>query len=112
MTVLHRRPILLWLISSVLVASCVTAGRSFRLDAPELIQMGVTTKADVQAQLGAPWRRGLEDGLETWTYGHYRYAAFRQARTRDLVLRFDERGVVVSYTYNTTETSDQTSERP
>jgi hypothetical protein len=53
--------------------------------------------------LGLPWRTGVEDGLETWTYGHYRYSAFSASRTRDLVLRFDERVVVVSYTYSTTD---------
>jgi len=106
MSIFRRRAMLFVLASSVLLTSCVTAGRSFRPDAPELVQMGVTTKADIQARLGSPWRTGVEDGLETWTYGHYRYSVFGRARTRDLVLRFDDRGVVVSYTYNTTDPTE------
>jgi hypothetical protein len=96
------RVMLLW-VSAVCVSGCITVGRSFRPDALDLFQMNVTTKAEVQALLGDPWRVGEEDGLETWTYGHYRYSAFGQSRTRDLVLRFDDREVVVSYTYNVTD---------
>jgi hypothetical protein len=81
---------------------CITVGREFRPDAVQLVELNVTTRAQVQAQFGAPWRTGVEDGLETWTYGHYRYSMFGASRTRDLVVKFDDTGVVVSYQYNTT----------
>jgi hypothetical protein len=55
---------------------------------------------------GAPWRTGLEDGQQTWTYGHYKYSLFSREKTRDLVVRFDEKNVVVSYTFNSTEPDD------
>ncbi len=51
---------------------------------------------------GPPWRVGVEDGRRTWTYGRDRYRRFGRARTEDLVLRFDDGGKVVSYTFNTT----------
>ncbi len=97
-----HRVILLWVVG-MCVSSCITVGRTFRPDALDVFQIEVTTKAQIEALLGEPWRVGEEDGLETWTYGHYRYSVFGQSRTRDLVLRFDDRDVVVSYTYNVTD---------
>lgn len=88
--------------AATLAIGCVTAGRPFREDAVQLIEIGVTTKADIRSLLGRPWPTGLKDGQEAWTYGHYRYSAFGSARTRDLVLRFDQRGVIVSCSYNST----------
>ena len=90
------------IVLALVALGCVSAGRPFDDRAVDRIEMGKTTKADVRSMLGAPWRTGLEDGQETWTYGHYRYSVLKPAKTRDLVLRFDPRGVVVSYTYNTT----------
>ena len=90
------------LLAAALVAGCMTVGREFRPDAVQLVELNATTRAEVRAALGAPWRTGVEDGLETWTYGHYRYTMFGASRTRDLVVKFDDAGVVVSYQYNTT----------
>ena len=88
------------------VAACMTVGRPFPVDAVREIQMGKTTQDQVRQRFGAPWRTGLEDGQRTWTYGHYRYAALGTTRTRDLVVRFDDRGTVVSYTFNSTYPED------
>jgi hypothetical protein len=82
---------------------CATVGREFPVERVGEIRIGETTQEDVLAMFGSPWRVGLEDGLRTWTYGRYRYRLFGQARTEDLVLRFDDAGVVASYTFNTTE---------
>ena len=56
--------------------------------------------------LGQPWRTGLEDGTPTWTYGYYKYNLIGESQTRDLVVRFDERGIVRSYTFNSTYPED------
>ncbi len=52
---------------------------------------------------GEPWRTGIEDGKRTWTYGKYKWSAFGEAETTDLVVRFNQDGTVSSYVYNTTE---------
>ncbi|CCG97203.1 hypothetical protein MARHY3749 [Marinobacter nauticus ATCC 49840] len=52
---------------------------------------------------GEPWRTGIEDGKRTWTYGKYRWSAFGDDETTDLVVRFNNDGTVSSYVYNTTE---------
>jgi len=68
-----------------------------RLDLPSEL----TSDADHLGYFGLPYRRGIEDGDSTWTYVHYKVRLFgEKMRTRDLYLRFDDRGVVKSFTYN------------
>jgi outer membrane protein assembly factor BamE (lipoprotein component of BamABCDE complex) len=84
------------------LCSCATVGKDFSGDSVSQIRIGKTTKADVRVIFGNPWRTGLEDGKETWTYGHYRYQLIGQDSTKDLVIRFDDTGVVTSYSFNKT----------
>jgi hypothetical protein len=92
--------------AALALASCLTVGRPFPVESVREIQIGKTTQDDVRTRFGAPWRTGIEDGQRTWTYGHYRYAALGTTRTRDLVVRFDDKGTVVSYTFNSTYPED------
>jgi len=87
----------------LLSAGCATVGRDFPAERVSEIQIGKTTQNEIRAMFGSPWRVGIEDGQRTWTYGKYRYKAFSQTSTQDLVVRFDERNVVSSYTFNTTD---------
>jgi hypothetical protein len=89
--------------SPLLLSACATIGHEFPASRVSEIRMGETSEADVLAMFGTPWRVGIEDGQRTWTYGRYRYRLFGQARSEDLVLRFNSQGVVVSYTFSTTE---------
>lgn len=85
------------------VSSCATIGRDFPESQVSEIRIGETTQAQIRDMFGSPWRVGIEDGQPTWTYGKYRYRLFGHANTKDLVIRFDEKDVVVSYSFNTTE---------
>jgi len=87
----------------LLSASCATVGRDFPVTRVPDIRIGETTQDQIREMFGTPWRVGIENGQRTWTYGKYRYRAFSEASTQDLVVRFDERNTVVSYTFNTTE---------
>lgn len=91
------------LLTAVFSMSCATIGREFPVEAIHQIVLGETTKEDITRMFGHPWRTGIEDGNVTWTYGHYRYSMFGSAKTRDLVVRFNDQNIVVSYTFNTTE---------
>jgi outer membrane protein assembly factor BamE (lipoprotein component of BamABCDE complex) len=86
----------------VFMSACATVGRDFPSGKVNEIHIGKTTQAQVEAIFGKPWRTGIEDGFETWTYGKYKYSAFGQAQTKDLVVRFDNNKIVRSYTYNST----------
>lgn len=90
----------LWLCAALVLAGCLTVGRDFPADQVGQIQIGKTTRDEVQRIFGEPWRTGIEDGRRTWTYGRYRYKLIGTTETRDLVIRFDPNGTVASYTFN------------
>ena len=91
-----------------LALGCLTVGHEFDVAQVPQLEIGVTQRDDVRRLLGEPWRTGIEDGLPTWTYGHYRYSVFSPAQTRDLVIRYDAAGVVRSYGFNSTYAADRT----
>ncbi|MEW6087361.1 MAG: outer membrane protein assembly factor BamE [bacterium] len=82
---------------------CAAVGRDFAVSEVKKIQIGKTTQAEVRSTFGSPWRVGIENGKKTWTYGKYRYRLFGETSTKDLVILFDDKGIVESYTFNTTE---------
>jgi len=81
----------------------MTLGRSFPTDPIAGMRVGTTTRDNVRAAFGEPYRMGVEDGDPTWTYLLYRFSAFGSERTRDLYVRFDAAGKVKSYAFNTNE---------
>jgi outer membrane protein assembly factor BamE (lipoprotein component of BamABCDE complex) len=87
----------------IAITGCFTVGHDFPVDQVNAIKIGKSTQEDVRSMFGSPWRVGMEDGQRTWTYGKYRYSAFSETKTQDLVIRFDDQGKVVSFTFNTTE---------
>ena len=87
----------------LLLMACATIGREFPVDPVSQIQIGKTTKDNISHLFGPPWRTGIEDGNQTWTYGYYRYKLLGKSITRDLVVRFRTNGVVDSYSFNTSD---------
>jgi outer membrane protein assembly factor BamE (lipoprotein component of BamABCDE complex) len=86
-----------------LLTGCATIGHDFAASEVKNIQIGKTTQDEIKAMFGTPWRTGVDDGRKTWTYGIYHYSLFNDARTQDLVIRFNDKDIVASFTYNTTE---------
>ena len=87
----------------LLLPGCATVGHDFPVSYVSSIEKGVTTQTQIHDRFGDPWRVGVEDGQTTWTYGKYKYRMFGQPSTTDLVVRFDNAGVVASYSFSTTE---------
>jgi hypothetical protein len=79
-----------------------TVGRAFPVDKIRQIEIDKTTKAEVRQMFGDPWRTGLENGKRTWTYGEYGVKI-----SRDLVLRFDDKDVVKSYSFSSSLPEDE-----
>jgi len=105
----RTKSLLLALILGMLLTACASVGKPYPEHKVSEIQVGETTREQIEEMFGAPWRTGLESGKTTWTYGHYRYSLFSDDRTSDLVVRYDEHNRVESYTYNRT-TADAQSE--
>ena len=87
----------------ITLVGCASVGREFATHNVDQITIGETTRAEIQEMFDEPWRTGIEDGKRTWTYGKYRWSAFGDDETTDLVVRFNNDGTVSSYVYNTTE---------
>ena len=92
--------LLLTVLLALTLSSCVTAGREFPEENVTKIELGKTTQEQIKELFGPPWRTGIEDGLVTWTYGSYQYQMFGNSMGSDLVVRFNENGTVVSYSYS------------
>lgn len=90
-------------VATALTAGCATVGHDFPTQNVDQIRIDQTTRADIRQMFGEPWRTGIEDGKSTWTYGKYRWSAFSNAQTTDLVVRFNADDTVDSYVYNTTK---------
>ncbi|MGZ5075913.1 MAG: hypothetical protein ACXV9R_04770 [Methylobacter sp.] len=89
----------------LLNSGCATVGHEFPAGQVSAIKIGQTTQNDIYTTFGAPWRTGLDNGMKTRTYGNYYYSLFSDGSTEDLVIKFDNRGVVSSFVFNTTKRS-------
>lgn len=84
-----------------LIVGCVSIGKDFQEDTVRAIQQGKTTKNNVLNMFGAPYSKGIENGEETWTYTYFQGRLIGwQSWTKDLTVRFDNNGVVNSYSYS------------
>lgn len=92
----------------LLLSGCLTVGNEFPTNV-KWIEVGKTTRAQVKSQIGEPFRMGYDSGQLTYTYGFYRYSAFRPTRTKDLTVRFNENGTVASYSFASSFEEDKTT---
>lgn len=103
--------VLRWTGRSVVVAgvlataACMSFGHEFPAGQVQTIRIGESTQTDIANTFGTPWRTGIDNGLKTWTYGNYEASAFSESQAEDLVIKFDKRGVVSSFNYNSTKRS-------
>ena len=98
--------IFIYLMISLNGCSSMTLGNDFPVDQVSSIEIGVTTRAEIQERFGAPWRTGIEDGMSTWTFRYYSYDFSGKGLGRDLKIKFNQAGIVRSYSFNTTETEE------
>ena len=86
-----------------LVSSCISLGENFPVSHVTTIKIGQTTRSEVRKLFGSPWLSGNQDGELAWTYGNYDYSVFGERQAKDLVVQFDDNGIVTTYTFSTTE---------
>ena len=110
--VLTERYLSIWNLAKILTllagllffaSSCISLGQDFPVSHVPAINIGQTTKSEVRKLFGSPWLSGNLDGELAWTYGNYDYSVFGERKAKDLVVQFDDNGVVTTYTFSTTE---------
>ena len=88
---------------SLFTSGCVTLGKDSSDANVSVIKIGQTTKSEIRKLFGSPWLSGIQDGELAWTYGNYDYSLFGKREAKDLVIQFDGKGVVTTYTFSTTD---------
>ena len=83
----------------LLLAGCVSVGGEFPTPTSEMIKNGFTTKAELLKLFGSPTQVGTENGDQTWTWLQVKAGGFGQPLSRELHVKFDERGIVKTYSY-------------
>jgi outer membrane protein assembly factor BamE (lipoprotein component of BamABCDE complex) len=99
------------LTAALVMTGCVTVGKDFYSAELHWLKSDRTTKQEVYRTLGEPFRTGVDQGKITWTYGYYRYSAFGNTRTKDLVIYYNTDNTVSSYTFNTSFPDEKTAWR-
>ena len=81
------------------ISGCIYYGRNFATTPVKDIRNNVTTQREIFSNFGEPDRKGLENGLETWTY-YYQYYELGQLRdSKELYIVFDKDSTVRSYSF-------------
>lgn len=81
------------------LSGCMALGRDFATTPVRNIQNNITTQNEVFANFGEPVRRGLENGLETWTYSYHYYELAQLKDSKELHIVFNKDNTVLSYSF-------------
>ena len=81
------------------LSGCMTLGRDFATTPVRNIQNNITTQNEVFANFGEPVSRGLENGLETWTYFYQYYELAQLKDSKELHVVFNKDNTVLSYSF-------------
>ena len=74
-------------------------GRDFPVTPVRNIQNNVTTQQEIFANFGEPVRRGLENGLETWTYSYQYYELAQLKDSKELHVVYNKDNTVLNYSF-------------
>ena len=83
------------------LASCGSTGRDFDTTHVTDIQNNSTTQAEIKQWFGKPFNTGHENNLEMWTYQFDGYSSVGKGESKDLIIMFDDNGIVKAYRYST-----------
>ena len=85
----------------IFLASCGTVGENFDSSKLKSIQNNVTSQEEIFERLGAPFKKGIENGQVMWTYQFDQWSAVGPTHSKDLVILFDKESIVKAYRYTT-----------
>ncbi len=82
------------------IYGCATIGKNFPHDFASRIEIGKTTRMEIEKALGTPFRIGLDSGEPTATYLYYRLGLFINPTTKDLTITYSAEGIVKRCVFN------------
>jgi outer membrane protein assembly factor BamE (lipoprotein component of BamABCDE complex) len=82
------------------LAGCWPLGRDFPTVPIEELRPNVTTKSQVYGNFGEPAKKGLENGLETWTYYYSMLTLTGVQDEKQLHVSFNQNGTLRNYSYS------------
>jgi len=86
----------------IFLASCYgTVGNNFDSSELKSIQNNVTSQEEIFERLGAPFKKGIENGRVIWTYQFDQWNAVGSTYSKDLVILFDKENIVKAYRHTT-----------
>jgi len=86
----------------IFLASCYgTVGKNFDSSELKSIQNNVTSQEEIFERLGAPFKKGIENGRVVWTYQFDQWNAVGSTYSKDLVILFDKENIVKAYRHTT-----------
>ncbi len=88
---------ILLLIGLLFAYGCGTAGKNFDESLYKNIVAGTTTHKEVQSMFGPPFKKGVQNGSRIWTYEYNYYNSLGSDITKDMIIVFDQHGVVKSH---------------
>jgi len=83
----------------------LVVGSDFPSPTPEMMQPGKTTKAELLRFFGEPYQVGLDTGELTWSWFYGKKHAEGEL-TKELTVRFNAQGVVMSYSFRSNHPED------
>jgi hypothetical protein len=91
-------------LSVVLLAiGCGTAGKDFDEALYKNIVKGTTNQKEIHYMFGPPFKKGIQNGYPVWTYEYNIYNSLGNDTSKDMVIVFDQRGVVKSHQMMTSQ---------
>jgi hypothetical protein len=90
--------LILWVV--IFTSGCMTIGRDFATAPVGSIKENVTTQREIFSYFGEPYKKGRENGYETWSY-LYNYWELGQLRdSKELTVVFNKDNTVRGYSFN------------
>ncbi len=83
----------------LLISGCGTTGKEFDETRVENIVNGTTTQDQVEELFGPPFKKGVLNGRPIWVYEYNKYMALGDDTSKDLVIVFEDTGVVRSHQF-------------
>jgi outer membrane protein assembly factor BamE (lipoprotein component of BamABCDE complex) len=104
---MNRRRLVGTLLIAALLAGCggLKFGSDFPSPTKDMLVVGKATKADLLRFFGEPHQVGLDTGDPTWAWTYVQAFADKEF-TKQLTVRFDDRGTVKSYSFTSSFPED------